>query len=234
MEIQAPLRRPQTINAYNAMIIDRAMRGWQPYFANFMFDHIPGKKRTKFEIMEGEVERVYATLITHVVRRPNAPSQMEYRPVFVGCPDAPVAKSNKPSIRVHLANDGWHFNGCLLLPPPDKCRMKGHLDEHFRQHKDHYYIPDRPLNCVHVTRMSSPAIADYTFKHYKRGNVASGDILLLPRSRDEISARPKSNTVNSSVMSTAACGSKCSEKNRMGKIEKAKESAEESQVHPGY
>jgi hypothetical protein len=179
------LKRVQLIVSYDAMIIGKVIEGWQPYFVNFMFEQIPGRKSTKLKIMEDEVVRVYSTLVTHVVRKPHAPSWNAYTPLFIGCPDAPVAKREKDLVRNVTVNDGWHFNGCLLLPPEMRCRLKGHLDDHFRENQNFYYKEGYPLDRVHVTRMSSATIADYTLKHFKRGNVVSDDILLLPRSSSE-------------------------------------------------
>src|ERR1700685_522208 len=104
-------QRKQLIAAYDEMIQQRIDKGWQPYFLNFMFNRIPGKPVTKKHIMEGEVERVHSTLVTFVVRKPHSPSWIQYVPIFVGCPDLPVAKWEKELVRNVVVNDGWHYNG---------------------------------------------------------------------------------------------------------------------------
>lgn len=183
------LQRLQLVVSYDSMIIGRVMEGWQPYFVNFMFNQIPGRKRTKIKVMTDEVMRVYSTLVTHVVRKPQSPSHLQKLPLFIGCPDAPVAKGEKELVRNVIVNDGWHFNGCLLLPPVEKCRLKGHLNIHFMRNQQFYYQDGYPLDRIHATAMDRYSIADYTLKHFKRGNVSNDDILILPRARSEFGPR---------------------------------------------
>jgi hypothetical protein len=186
MKIQSRLERLQTIIGYDSMIVGRVMQGWQPYFINFMFNNIPGKQSTKLEVMQDNVARVFATLVTHVVRKPNAPLWKAYRPILIGSPDLPVVKTKKVSAYERVVNEGWHFNACLLLPPQEKCRLRMRLGDHFRQNRNLYCVADHPLARIDVTPMDFPAIADYTLKHYKRGNVSSDDILILPRHGSEL------------------------------------------------
>jgi hypothetical protein len=186
MSDQSSFRRLQTIVAYDAMIIDRVINKWQPYFINFMFNNIRGNKTKKLERMEDEVVRVYSTLVPWVVRKPKAPSWKMYKPILIGSPDLPVIKMEKASAWNLVVNDGWHFNACLLLPPENKCRLRGDLRDHFRQNRDLYYKAGHPLARIYAMQLDYPAIADYTLKHYKRGNVSSDNILVLPRHESEL------------------------------------------------
>jgi hypothetical protein len=186
MSNQSSLQRLQTIVAYDAMIIDRVINKWQPYFINFMFNDIPGKKTTKLRIMEDEVERVYSTLLTSVVRKPNVPSWKMYKPILIGSPDLPVIKTKKAPAWNLVVNDGWHFNACFLLPPEDECRLRGDLRDHFRQNRSHYFLAGHPLARIYTMQLDYPAIADYTLKHFKRGNLSSDNILVLPRHESEL------------------------------------------------
>jgi hypothetical protein len=173
--------RKQFVLAYDEMIQQRIDDGWRPYFISFMFNKLPGKLVTKKGIMEAEVERVYSKLVNYVVRRPHSPSWKQYNPIFVGCPDLPVAKWEKELVRNVTVNDGWHYNGCLLLPPVEKCRLKKPLDHHFRHHQDRYYQDEYPLDRIHAELIKEGTMADYMLKHFKRGNVSADDILILPR-----------------------------------------------------
>ena len=179
--------RIQVIAAYDQWILDRVTRGWQPHFVNFMFREITGSRAKKIRIMEDEVGRVYETLVTNVVRHPNRQSWKEYKPLLIGSPDLPVIKMEKKSAWHLIVNNGWHFNACLLLPPFEKCRLRTSLGDHFRQSKSWYIWPKRHLIRIDVTELSFPAIADYVFKHFKRGNVGSNEILILPRTITELS-----------------------------------------------
>src|ERR1700688_5280105 len=116
-----------------------------------MFNKIPGKHSTKKQIMADEVYRVYETLITNVVRKPKSPSWKQYCPFFIGSPDLPVAKSDKELVRNLNVNGGLHFNGCLLLPPKGRRRLRGHLDDHFRNNQERYYRDEYPLDRLHAT-----------------------------------------------------------------------------------
>jgi hypothetical protein len=178
--------RKQLIISYEEMIQQRIDEGWQPYFISFMFDRIPGKPVTKKRIMEAEIERVYSKLINYAVRKTHSPSWKQYNPVFVGCPDLPVAKWEKELVRNVVVNDGWHYNGCLLLPPAEKCRLPGHLDDHFRHHQRRYYRDEYPLDRLHVTKIQEGTMAGYILKHFMRGNVSADDILILPRVGSEL------------------------------------------------
>jgi hypothetical protein len=180
------LQKVAYIISYDAMIVDRVTRGWQPYFLNFMFRIMPRKLPVKKRIMTDEVQRAYSILTTNVVRKPKSPSWNAWLPFFLGCPDLPVAKNKKVSPWEPVINDGWHFNGCLILPPPDRCRIRGQLQLHFNELKKAYCPRDRKLHRIYAEPLATPMVADYTLKQYKRGNVAFDDILILPRSRSEI------------------------------------------------
>jgi hypothetical protein len=179
------------ILGFEQMIHERIAERWQPYFVNFMFNNIPGKQSKKKLIMTDEVFRVYNSLLTNVIRKPKSPSWREYCPLFVGCPDLPVAKSDKDLVRNLNLNEGLHFNGCLLLPPEEKCRLKGHLDDHFRNHQESYYRDGYPLDRLHATFIHQKTMVDYALKHFKRGNVSHDDILILPRVSSELCRRGK-------------------------------------------
>jgi hypothetical protein len=177
--------RLNSIQGFDQMVHERIALHWQPYFLNFMFNQIPGKHSTKKQIMADEVCRVYETLITNIVRKPTSPSWKQYCPIFIGCPDLPVAKSDRELVRNLNVNDGLHFNGCLLLPPEKKCRLKGRLDDHFRRHQELYYRDGYSLDRLHATNIHEGSMVDYALKHFKRGNVSYDDILILPRVRSE-------------------------------------------------
>jgi hypothetical protein len=181
--------RKKLIIFYEEMIQQRIDDDWQPYFVNFMFNKIPGKPVTKKHIMEAEVYRICSALVPFVVRKPHSPSWEQYNPVFVGCPDLSVAKGEKELVRNLVVNDGLHYNGCLLLPPKAKCRLKESLDRHFRNHQERYYLDEHPLDRIHVKKIREGTMADYMLKHFKRGNVSADDILILPRTASEFSPK---------------------------------------------
>jgi hypothetical protein len=54
------------IEGLGDMIKDRISQSWQPYFVNFMFNHIPGRRSAKIHAMTDEAIRVYNTLLPNV------------------------------------------------------------------------------------------------------------------------------------------------------------------------
>jgi hypothetical protein len=186
MEYMPNRQRCEMISGFDRLVHDRISASWQPYFLNFMFARIPGRRSTIAQVMADEVSRVYNTLLTCVVRRPKSPSWKEFCPIFIGCPDLSVAKSEKNLVRNLNVNDGLHFNGCLLLPPPEKCRLGMSLKKHFERYQERYYRDEYHLDRIHVTYIEDGTMIDYAFKHFKRGNVSYDDILILPRSVTEL------------------------------------------------
>ena len=84
--------------------------GWDPYFINFMFNHIPGDRQAKMDVMIQEVTRVHHIFTRHIVRRPEATAWRHLRPMFMGCHDLPVWKHAKEIGRGSVVNDGLHYN----------------------------------------------------------------------------------------------------------------------------
>jgi hypothetical protein len=182
------LERVKLITAFNSMIIDRVQAGWQPYFMTYLFRHISGGTPKRTRIMTGEVCRVYSQLITRIIRDPNAPRYQQLLPYLMASPDLPVPKSGiKASVRELNINGGLHFHGVLVLPPEDRCRLGRHLLAHFHEKKELYCPPDHPLLGIDARSSNTPMLADYALKQIKRGNVDYDDLLILPRSRSEVS-----------------------------------------------
>lgn len=179
-------QRLQMISGYDSWVSEYVKANWQPYFVTFMFKNISGKSATKIKVMTGEVSRVYATLLPNVVRKPTSPSWKEYCPRFIGCPDLPVAKREKELVRNLNVNGGLHFNGCLLLPPVEKCRLGTSLRKHFERNQEWYYRDDHALDRIHVKYITDGTMIDYGLKHIKRGTVSYDDILILPRAITEL------------------------------------------------
>ena len=150
--------------------------GWNAYYVNFMFHHISGIPRHRFAVMRNEVERVYSTMVTRIVRKPNSLERLDNLPRFIGCEDKPVPKNNKSSLRDVTVNDGTHING--VFPFPLKSRLRKHPIDLIGDNQK-YYIPEGgPLLRIHLTplHVTLNKAADYTFKAIKRGWVKEEDI----------------------------------------------------------
>jgi len=170
------------IDAFDSWLSRMISGGRSAYFLNFMFRQLPDCRRSGKEIMKDEVCRVYATLVTREVRRPRSSGSQFAMPRFFGCPDFPVPKRDKYSRRLVVANEGMHFNGLLVLSPFGR----GELDPEHDLDAEPYVRPDGRLERINVTPVEYGSMAHYTFKAIERGGNWD-DILILPRSRSEIS-----------------------------------------------
>jgi hypothetical protein len=65
---------------------------WNGYIVTFMFNHIPGTYDHKCSVMENAIERVYATLIRHVVHDSRSQSERQKLPKLYAFPDYPRQK----------------------------------------------------------------------------------------------------------------------------------------------
>ena len=79
-----------------------------------MFHHISASHRSRCDKMFSEAERVYNTLLRHLVHHPNRPSSWAKWPIMIMVPDYPVEKRRDYSfstISDVSLNDGLHLHG---------------------------------------------------------------------------------------------------------------------------
>jgi hypothetical protein len=184
-------RRIRNIDGYSEIISNLVREGMRPHHINFMFNQLPGSSKRQNEIMEAEVTRVHALLRERIVRKWWTPSWKHLRPIFIGCRDLQVFKSDKNYSRLYLPNEGAHFNVVALVPSVNplpegtnqhpimlkQSRLHVGLQEHFDQYR-HLYLSDC-LSRIHVTQITYGDMVEYTLKNYKRGNLSSDEILVL-------------------------------------------------------
>ncbi len=100
---------------------------------------------------------------------------------MIGAPDSPVFKRRPSSRFADLApNEGMHYH--FLLGEPPISRLKIPLDQHIVE-KQNLYVGNRGLVRIVDLRPVTDVgknLADYTFKHIKRGTYNLDDILILP------------------------------------------------------
>jgi hypothetical protein len=105
-------------------------------------------------------------------------------------PDRPVAKraGKKVGADFLTRNDnGLHFNGFLMIPP--KSRFKECPIEHIK--KNHEKYARRGIERIHVRGdvYNVGGLADYALKTIKRARADADDILILPKTRNEMPAK---------------------------------------------
>jgi hypothetical protein len=174
----------QQIQAYAGMIDDRVAAGWKPFLLTFMFEQIVGSPCCRTEVMRKEVERVYATVLTRIVRHPRSEWHAWKNPIWIGGPDFPVPKHERQDKRDVIPNDGQHVHAVALMPPVSRLRQP--LDDHFDDEQTRY-VRD-PLFRIHTRRIThNPRyVGDYVLKSFKRARADVDDLIILPRALTEL------------------------------------------------
>src|SRR3954454_10842862 len=110
---------PEELIAGYDQLLREKMQGRDGYFIHFMFNPLPGRTQSKIEQMRQEVSRVHDILTRHIVRKPKSENWAHLRPIFIGCPDYPVAKNHRTErLKNVKINNGLHFNVDALVPFP--------------------------------------------------------------------------------------------------------------------
>jgi hypothetical protein len=176
-------------------VTERQYRGgiWYASDVTLMFDHIRGNYQRKWMVMSDEADRVYSTLIRHVVHNPRSPSQAAKLPIWIVAPDYPTKKQQGMSHRAILAevtiNDGLHFSGIMLARIDTRLRVP--LNMHFDPNGPHYqeYVHGgHPLRRIHVqpVRRTPDVMTDYTLKSLKWRIPDLDNVLIFPKTLSEL------------------------------------------------
>ena len=179
----------KVIEGYVQFVQNLTDVGWTPYLMTFMFENLGGSPDRVARQMEAEVERIYATFVTRVTRKPRSAAHFDHMPVWLSCPDYPVPKREKKSVRDVIINDGRHKHALALQPP--KSRLREDLVTHFNEHWLLYVRPKLPISRIDVEPITHDLarVVDYNFKAFGRGLVGSDEILILHRSSTEMHGR---------------------------------------------
>jgi hypothetical protein len=162
--------------------------GWPAFLLTFLFEELGGNTGSMHARMVSEVERVYAQLLTRIVRNPNTGASVGMRPIWIGFPDYPVAKKDKVDARVVQVNDGRHIHMLAFNPPVS--RMKEDFADHIDENQQHY--ARSPLFRVHVEPVTERPgnVLDYIAKSAKRDRagfrLSLDDVIILPRVTSEM------------------------------------------------
>src|SRR5829696_7310266 len=104
--IDTPVK--EIINSgYGDMVKSRLRQGWDGYLISFMFNRARGSRPSVIRQMHREVERIYSTVLTRIIRDPRKVPIVTL-PLWIVCPDYPVPKHAKQSLRDVTVNDGLH------------------------------------------------------------------------------------------------------------------------------
>ena len=162
----------QLIAGYTELIQQRIDEGFSAFLLTFMFKQLAGPPKALLMQMNDEVQRVYSTFVTRVVRNPRSEFLKDALPVLITVPDRPVCKKNKQNLSDLTINGGLHLHGILCVPR--KSRLKVDAAAHFNANKD-LYVKNRLLR-IDIKPVYSEGVVDYAFKALKNGSATADDI----------------------------------------------------------
>jgi hypothetical protein len=180
------------IPAYGQWIRHQWNNGWDVFFFTFVFKQLPGPRDAKVTQMFQEVTRVYGRLATRMVRKPRSPRWAAILPRGVFVADRPIHKDrdHKQQLRHVRPNDGLHIHG--LVAANRLGRIRDPLDQHFREHMHDYLIDKIAKIDVRPVTNNPSRTTQYGAKGLKRRTFSSDDVLILPKTLDELAdKRPK-------------------------------------------
>ena len=175
------------IDAYAEMISQKHKEGWRLYLFGFLFRPLPGTPEHRLATMEKELMRIYAAMVTRIVRRPRSLSAQKDMPRWIAFPDFPVPKNSKKDDIVDLIpNDGLHMHAIVAIPPTSRTP---NILRHIRQYQWLYLGKHRQLAKITAKRIrrTPKTAARYVLKSLSRRRWGEGLVLLLPRSVSELS-----------------------------------------------
>jgi hypothetical protein len=181
---------------YGHMIKSRVEVGWNAYLFTFMFKPLRGDKRAISAQMMDEIDRVYSTFVTRVVRHPKRSAAYTWaadylgrdiwedkRPILIACLDGFCKKSDR-KCRVHASvNDGLHAHGIMVAPW--NSRLREPVNEYFDR-KKRIYVKNRLLRIdVRPVESNEYFVVDYGQKALKTRKADFDDIGIWPRAHNE-------------------------------------------------
>jgi hypothetical protein len=187
--IETKQSREELVAAYGHWFMKETKNGWSGYLMTFMYTHLRGSRSVVLGQMFNEVERVYASLRTRIIRNSHSKADPNKMPRMIACPDFPVFKYDKQSLADVVINDGLHVHSLFLEPP--WTRLTVPVDEHVADHCGLYLGRSGRLARIHVEPIThAPAyVTDYALKALNNGRVAGDELLILPRTGGEMSDR---------------------------------------------
>ena len=168
---------------------------WYGSYMTLMFDHIPGSFELKLAVMSDEAERVYRTLVPHVVRILEG---LAANPSFQSGLSLQIIQSRKAKVtvalfsRMSVSMTGLHLNGVMLLRTDTRLPVTPamHFEWKGPWYKE-YVRPGFPLRRIDVRTISETPekAADYSLKTLKSRIPDLDKLLIFPKSLSELSIK---------------------------------------------
>jgi hypothetical protein len=120
------------------------------------------------------------------------PSRQSNLPRLIAVPDLPVAKhSKKLSVRDVTINDGLHVHAIIAMPSTLRHFHGCKLKDLIRDNRHRFIGPFTRISHIDVQRIKDDPgyVAGYALKHAKRNPAIMDEILILPKSLEDVSPR---------------------------------------------
>jgi hypothetical protein len=149
----------------------------------FMFNQLPGNETSKIAQMQKEVENVYDMISRRIDNVLYPVKTSDVVRFWIVCPDYPVPKKRKNSIRDVRVNDGLHMNVDIVHVASITKILFDVLEEHERL----YVNPLSKICSITPTQLKETPKRGikYDLKSILRRRVSLDDILILPRTASE-------------------------------------------------
>ena len=160
---------------------------WEGYLFTIMFKHLT-RLPEPIEQMHQELITLYSKIVIQAVRNPKRPTWADRLPRGLFVPDSFLGY-NKMKSRDLLLNDGLHMHGIMIVPK--KSRLKYPLDVLIERNKDFYYGNKIQDIDIRLIGNNSVYVTEYAGKSVQKGRFSADDILILPRTVDELPRRKR-------------------------------------------
>ena len=172
------------IAAYGTMVTNLISDGFTGYMLSFLFSSLGTKDNLIKARMTEAITRAYSDSVTFVVRYPTK-CPTSRLPIWIACLDVPVLKLERQRAVETGRNNGLHAHAVVLIPPDSRLRVP--FDRHLVERRERYrQRPIIDIGCESIK--DNPAyVTDYVLKGLRRPRMSRDDVLVLPRTRCELS-----------------------------------------------
>jgi hypothetical protein len=171
------------VRLYGKWIKDSLDTGtWEGYLFTIMFKFLT-RPPEPIEQMHQEIITLYSKIVVSVVRNPKRPTWADRLPRALFLPDSFLGYRKMKSKDV-LLNDGLHMHGIMIVPK--KNRLKCPLDVLIKRNEKFYYGDKIQDIDIRLIEDNSVYVTEYVGKSVQKGWFTTDDILILPRTVDEL------------------------------------------------
>jgi hypothetical protein len=160
---------------------------WEGYLMTIIFKSL-SRVPNPIEAMHQELFTLYSKIVISVVRNPTRPTWADRLPRGLFLPDSFLGYRKMKS-RDALLNDGLHMHGIMIVPK--KSRLKCPLDVLIERNKEFHYGNKIQDIDIRLIEDNSVYVTEYIGKSIQKGRFTADDILILPRTVDELPRRKR-------------------------------------------